>query len=696
MTQRSMFQNAVRASLARVEDRAASCLTAAMRTLPAAAALAALAIVCSPRQAQAQTPATAWGYMAGSENVDVDDSAILPGSRQSAVTWTDLNGNLWLFGGYGEDSTGNQGYLNDLWEYSGGTWMLKSLSATITLPGATECNEGNYIAGSTVVGGRASAATWVDASGNFWLFGGFGCGNASTLPGNLNDLWMYNIASGQWTFEGSVQTENTNQTGSYGQQFTSSTSFVPGARTRAVAWTGTDGSFWLFGGFGDDSNGNPGDLNDLWKFDPTTLEWTWMSGSLTQLQVGSYGTMGQANAANVPGSRDAASGVADASGNLWLFGGEGCDTSCASSVLLNDLWMFNPTTLEWTWEAGSNGNGQPGNAGTEFVTANSNEPGSRPESYLWADAANNLWLFGGFGFDTTDIPGDLNDLWEFDTTTMEWTFMGGSPTATGAQTPVYGTEGTPAITNIPGGREAYAAWNTLDGNFWLFGGVGYNATTGGLLNDLWEAVPPTPTPAFSLVAGTYQGTQTLSITDAINGAAIYFTTNGNTPVVSSSDAYTGPITISNTELVQAIAVAGTQSQSLPRQANYVIEAQNAINWVTPAAITYGTPLSSVQLDASTSIPGNFVYTPDAGTVLPAGNQTLSVTFTPTDPSTAGFQAATATVTLQVNPATPVITWATPASIAYGAALGATQLDASASFDGYAVAGTFVYSPRLRR
>ena len=417
-----------------------------------------------------------------------------------------------------------------------------------------------------------------------------------------------------------------------------------------------------------------------------------MAGSLTNDQIGSYGTLGQPLASNVPGNLFGAAGTVDPSGNLWLFGGVSCSANCGGEGSLNDLWMFNPTTLDWTWEAGSQGEFQAGNAGTEYVTAGSNEPGSRDSSFLWTDAAGNLWLFGGLGFDTGGNPGDLNDLWEFDTTTMEWTFMGGSATAIGAETPAYGTEGTPAITNIPGGRDSYAGWNTLDNNFWLFGGGGYNATTFGILNDLWEAIPPTPTPAFSLSAGTYQGSQTLTISDAIRGAAIYYTTNGNTPVESSTDAYTGPITISNTEFVQAIAVAGSQSQSLPRQAEYTIEPQTAITWVTPAPITYGTPLSSVQLDATTSIPGDFVYTPDAGTVLPAGNQTLSVTFTPTDPSTAGFQAATATVTLQVNPATPVITWATPASIAYGAALGATQLDAAATFDGNPVTGTYTYSP----
>jgi hypothetical protein len=55
-----------------------------------------------------------------------------------------------------------------------------------------------------------------------------------------------------------------------------------------------------------------------------------------------------------------------------------------------------------------------------------------------------------------------------------------------------------------------------------------------------------------------------------------------------------------------------------------------LSWPAPAAIVSGTPLSSVQLDATASVPGTFVYNPTAGTVLPVGTQTLSVTFTPTD------------------------------------------------------------------
>ena len=75
------------------------------------------------------------------------------------------------------------------------------------------------------------------------------------------------------------------------------------------------------------------------------------------------------------------------------------------------------------------------------------------------------------------------------------------------------------------------------------------------------------------------------------------------------------------------------------------------------------------------MPGTFVYTPAAGTVLNAGAaQTLSVTFTPTD--AANYTTATATVTINVLKATPTITWATPADITYGTALGATQLNAT--------------------
>ena len=102
-------------------------------------------------------------------------------------------------------------------------------------------------------------------------------------------------------------------------------------------------------------------------------------------------------------------------------------------------------------------------------------------------------------------------------------------------------------------------------------------------------------------------------------------------------------------------------------------------------ISYGMALIATQLDASSTVAGTFTYSPAAKTVLNAGAQTLSVTFTPTN--TTDYTTASDTVTLTVNKATPAITWATPKAITYGTALSATQLDASST-----VAGTFSYSP----
>jgi len=122
----------------------------------------------------------------------------------------------------------------------------------------------------------------------------------------------------------------------------------------------------------------------------------------------------------------------------------------------------------------------------------------------------------------------------------------------------------------------------------------------------------------------------------------------------------------------------------------VNQAASLINWPAPAAITYGTALSSTQLDATSAVPGTFVYSPAAGTVLTAGAHTVSVTFTPSD--TTDLTPATASVSITINPATPVIAWNASAPIAYGTALSSSQLDATASNDGTPVAGTFVYSP----
>jgi hypothetical protein len=125
----------------------------------------------------------------------------------------------------------------------------------------------------------------------------------------------------------------------------------------------------------------------------------------------------------------------------------------------------------------------------------------------------------------------------------------------------------------------------------------------------------------------------------------------------------------------------------------VSKAAPTLTWVQPGAITYGTALGSTQLNADASVPGRFTYSPAAGKVLAGGSQTLSVAFTPTD--TTDYETAKASVKLQVNSSALNISWATPAIIAYGTALSTIQLNAKATYNGASVAGSFAYSPAKR-
>jgi hypothetical protein len=450
-----------------------------------------------------------WTWMGGSSTVGkagvygtlgIAASTNIPGGRAYPVSWSDASGNHWLFGGEN---------LNDLWKFDPSlgamgewTWMGGSSTAGSNNSG----NPGIYgtlgtAASTNIPGQRYSAVSWSDASGNLWLFGGLGLGSGDTAGGFLNDLWKFNPslgATGEWTWMGGSSTVG--KAGVYGTLGIAASTNIPGGRYSAVSWKDASGNFWIFGGAGLDSTMTGGELSDLWKFDPklgTNGVWTWIGGSSTVGssgggQSGVYGTLGSAAGTNMPGGRHGAVSWIDASGNLWLFGGAGYD-STGTEGELNDLWMFNPnlgTYGEWTWmggssTAGSNNSGNPGIYGTLGTAASTNIPGGRDSAVSWIDASGNLWLFGGFGYDSTRETGWLNDLWNFDPklgTYGEWTWMGGSNILGYTGLPGdYGTLGVAASTNTPGGREGSVGWSDASGNLWLFGGNEYD--------DLWKYKP---------------------------------------------------------------------------------------------------------------------------------------------------------------------------------------------------------------
>ena len=139
------------------------------------------------------------------------------------------------------------------------------------------------------------------------------------------------------------------------------------------------------------------------------------------------------------------------------------------------------------------------------------------------------------------------------------------------------------------------------------------------------------------------------------------------------------------------AETGNYSAATASVALDVQKATPVVTWSTPAAIVYGTALSAAQLDAAADVPGTFIYSPAAGTILDAGSaQILRATFTPNDP--ADYNMAGASTLLDVAKAAQTISWSTPAPIVYGTALSTAQLNATVHVDGPSAAGAVTFSP----
>jgi hypothetical protein len=249
----------------------------------------------------------------------------------------------------------------------------------------------------------------------------------------LNDLWMYNPNSNQWTWMGPSTSNVANVNGSYGTLNTPTGTTAPGGRQAAVLWADSSGNLWLFGGFGLDSvgTGTAGPppagaiLNDLWEFNITTKQWVWVSGNNVANQTGTYGTQAISNvstpsAGAVPGSRWGAVGWTDPNNNLWFFGGWGYGSSTTDPTgFMSDIWEYQQSTQQWLWWKGisnANQNSQIPQVATGGLPFVDTIVGARRGVALWQQDPNGyVWMFGGEGFDTSEgaPPGYMDDLWTY-------------------------------------------------------------------------------------------------------------------------------------------------------------------------------------------------------------------------------------------------------------------------------------------
>lgn len=324
----------------------------------------------------------------------------IPSARSLINQWKDNDGCFWILGGV-VDASGSR--RNDLWKFNpyNQEWTLVRVPAALDTVGIYGVLGTPNAANRP--GSRSAGSCWADNSGNLWLFGGQGY---SSLPGTvvgLSDWWKYNIASNQWTWMGGPNTSA--PAANYGLQGVASAANIPGGRYNPIQWKDTSGNFWMMGGMGY-VTATQGMLNDLWKFNPLTNQWTWMQGTNMINDLGMYISRGTASAERRPRARRVSTTWVDMSGNLWMFGGT---INSFQTNSLNDIWKYDIAINQWTWIKGDSIANILPVYNTLGIPNSTNEIGSRGVETSWREKKNNnVWIFGGHAAPY----GTRNDLWK--------------------------------------------------------------------------------------------------------------------------------------------------------------------------------------------------------------------------------------------------------------------------------------------
>jgi len=414
-----------------------------------------------------------------------------PQGLYEAANWIDFEGNFWIFGGV--DS--NHSTTNDLWKYepanniwtwmkgSGGGENVPGVYGTLGVPSPLN-NPGARGWGSL---------TWTDNNGDLWLFGGGGTAQDGSYAASLNDLWRYNVATNEWTWMQGFDSIN-HSTPVYGTLQQPALTNTPGGRAECNStWVDNNNNLWLFGG----QELIGGDGNDMWMYNMSVQQWAWMSGPAGVDHAGNYGTRGIASPLNLPPPRFTYTHWKDIEGNFYIFAG----FNSTLNVMYSDVWKYSPVSNQWVWVAGDSIINSTGNYQQACVNNGFTGPMARFEnrSAQFLGCTNVFMSFGGIAWE-----GDLNDLWAFNSQTNGWTLI------------------SPPTTGLPQGRYGNCTWEDNSGRVWILGGMFGNPGT--LLNDLWKFIPDsTCTP---VISGAANLNYTLTRTMACPGDSTYLTISG--------------------------------------------------------------------------------------------------------------------------------------------------------------------------
>lgn len=248
-----------------------------------------------------------------------------PLTRVRSAYWFDEStGLLWLFGGEYKESGKPSYWISDLWTFDGVSWELKNGDGSQNYTSDLQNKRPSA---------RCGASIWTDDSGKLWLFGGFGM--IDNQARSLNDLWYFQNNKWKLVKDNDLQLHD-----SFAQ-----TNKRPGPRAYAALWKDSNGTVWMFGGEGSNTDASrDAPLNDLWKFEGN--KWSCAGGPLEMRDLGNTTAPKIPYPDSWPSSRYGAACWLNPTGWLMMYGGKGYGesqtTGNKSLGRLQQMWQFSP------------------------------------------------------------------------------------------------------------------------------------------------------------------------------------------------------------------------------------------------------------------------------------------------------------------------------------------------------------------
>lgn len=293
-----------------------------------------------------------------------------------------------------------------------------------------------------------------------------------------SSFWVYNLTIKQWKC-----IQQNNVAVNFGTKGVFNTTNTPGKRSQSITFVDNNGNLYLMGGTYISYTSTSVEYNDLWKYDITLQQWSWIGGYNTHTPGinGNYGAIGVESVNYFPSSRIYCSSIFSSDGMIYFYGGH---APTFDGYDRYDLWKYNPITNSWTLLYKPLNNSQ--NIGTIGVESSNNKPGCLLGNTSWF-YDNCLWFYGGSSENSTDSNSVQKRVWKYNLSSQKWTCVK-NPLSTDA---IYGQQNISSATNTPPSLLYMSNTVVYNNEAYFFGGneLGGNTTTEfnrELHNSLWK------------------------------------------------------------------------------------------------------------------------------------------------------------------------------------------------------------------